>query len=366
MVKAMIAFILISNAYTSEFNQRGVVLVLEAPLFHSPNKDARVVQYLRKGDFFYIHPSEFNESEYDGLRETIPDTKVTKYNSEFNKANPDLFLGKARVDQTVDYGDYIRTRDRRGHDAYILREHTKVFYKSKSELSQNSFQKDETDYRLEEPLLQDHPFIRETGYKTIFTVGLGPQNENHYEYSSNIESKGYSFRKDIALTWLKHWKKNSFSQKLFYGFSGVVSSATSEVNFSSFNAIENYLKIGIGPTLFYSHWSNRNYAISSSASLIINFWDQVDLSINNKSTGVTEDVLFSKFSFDPRYSLTIHRKNLYKDIGVVFGAHLLFFLPSDYSAETNTNQKVLFPNKNFSKQFSTELNIFFGFQSSLE
>ena len=80
--------IIIATLFSISLNAlalEGTILVLDAPIFAKPDETTKVIQYYRKGDKIYIHPSE-------AIRENYGDEVFTKKREEFTMKEDDLLL----------------------------------------------------------------------------------------------------------------------------------------------------------------------------------------------------------------------------------------------------------------------------------
>ena len=360
MVIKLLLILLPINIY-AQLN-KGVVIVLEAPLFHDKDEESKVVQYLRKGEEIYIHPSEFNTKKFNSISQKISDKKIIQYTKEHNDRYPDEFLGKTSFTLTEDDSQFIKTKDNRGHIAYVLRHHVHVYYRSEKEFNQDVKDYDETDYRIDEPLSDNYPFYTENKNRSLITFGLGPQNESHYAYVEEIQNKGYSFRRNFGLHWYKNWKQFK-NPRLFWGISALFSSTESDLSLPSYRAKESYLKFGLGPSISYDQWKSETLTFNTSTSVIVNIWDQVEIDTFDRATGLNSEALFSRFSINPHITFTLSKKNIFKNVDLAIGSNIELFLPNKYATKSTSIIPGLFPSHQFEKEFHAEINFFIGIQS---
>jgi hypothetical protein len=320
----MIFLILFNKVFALE----AVVTVLETPLFESNSYDAKVIQYLRKGDVIKIHPGLGNEKD-----------KSISIEDEF-----------------------IPTLDRRGHTAFILSNHIYVFYNDSREFNQKISKKDPTDYRLEEPLPSNYSFKKPTGLRNQFTLGLTqPQNQS-YNYPDKIKAKGFGSPLDLNYTYLKLAPGN-YNERLFIGGTFnfryyknsylLTDDRTSE---------ETGIKFGIGPTISYDAFKGEKNRFNFSHTILINFFEQIGI-----KQGEYDNRRYTGNSVAGLISTQYHRKNvLNSDIDFVAGTLIELKSSTKYQAR-NAGRNPLWwqdtGNDEFTTGISYNFSAFLGLQS---
>ena len=201
MIRWLIILLTINiNAFALE----AVVTVLETPLFKTNSHNSEIVQYLRKGDIIKIHPSLANERD---MEQFSPDkTKhakiLEKMRRNYDEEQDPLFNGKENHEYRVE-DNFIPTLDRRGHIAYVLSAHLYIFYEDSREFNQITSKKDPTDYRLEEPLPTNYPFMKTRSLRSQFIIGFTQPNYQSYNYPDEFKAKGYTTPLNLNYTYLK-------------------------------------------------------------------------------------------------------------------------------------------------------------------
>ena len=340
--------ILIFSLFTLSFvsakspvaHNRGMVIVLEAPLFRTPDAKSKVLKYVRKGDIIYIHPKYFRngpvDKNFDNLEDYFEDENpVNLYyesSSEKSKKPADeeetLFLENNEVDKTEHY--YL-TLDDLGTRAYIPKRFVKLIYQDEREfLTQvNPFKKDPTDYRLPEPLSKNYPFMQKELYRYWFGFGGGTQAKKKYPYKSNTEKETFGsqleFKSSVA------WKVNEqIEERLFFG--GIFHMQYFENNFEIFFPIfdrkskERRLTFGAGPYISYDTIRFEPFQITLYQGFLLNFNQHNVFQSLTSNDG--EERAFKGFSFTSSSGILLTRKNLLGDhIDIFLGTSLQIDLP---------------------------------------
>ena len=323
---------------------RGVVIVLEAPIQVKPRLNAKVIQYARKGQKLYVHPQHFMKGQ---LAELIVDPKETFSNYE--------------QDQTLI--SYYQTITRNGQKAYIQKKHVKLIFNDERELTQtiSPYHRDPTDYRLEEPLDDNYPFVRPEAYRSGLLLTLGPNITTNYRYSAAIGNQEVSTEKGFQFFYVRkaNWDKRS---RFFFG-------ATSHLSFSQskFNLIngqssqENSYQLGVGPTILYDIWRSKDYALSTGTSLLVNY---------NRQT-ITQDSItendvngraFTGFTIAPNAYSYFSFKDIVKNIDLVAGLSVQAFLPHKLSASATQDQSNLWEDDTIVVPFNAHWSLSIGIQ----
>jgi hypothetical protein len=320
----MIFLILINEVFALE----AVVTVLETPLFESRSYDAKVVQYLRKGDVIKIYPA----------------------------------LGDQEGKSIIKDDEFIPTLDRRGHTTFVLSSHIYVFYNDSREFNQKVSQKDPTDYRLEEPLPTNYPFKKTTGLRNQFTLGLTqPQNQS-YNYPDKIKAKGFGSPVDLNYTYLRLAPGN-YNNRLFIGGTFnfryyknsylLIDDRTSE---------ETGIKFGIGPTISYDAFKGEKNRFNFSHTILINFFEQLGIKQNEYDSR-----RYTGNSVAGLISTQYHRKNvLSSEVDFVLGTLIELKSGTRYEAK-NAGRNPLWwqdtGNDEFTTGISFNFSAFLGLQS---
>lgn len=244
MVKWLMSFILIPwSAYAAE----GMITVLEAPFFREPTTDSSVIQYVRKGDTIYLHASVLNEDES---------------------------------------GEFLRTKDKQGRDAWILRSHVHVWYEDYREAGQRTPRPDPTDYRLQEPLPERYPIADLTGLRGWVQVSLATPWTANYPYNEKVTAQGYGqqFEFATAVTWQR---EKDETKRWFVG--GIFAVRTSIADYVMINrrAEERWLRVGAGPLFSYDPYRAEKYRLTLYTSVLA--YPYTTANIRQEMPGVGSD-----------------------------------------------------------------------------
>lgn len=361
MVKIILLFLLSLNLFAGE----GVITVLEAPIFETPDANSPVVQYERKGAKIYIHPAELVRDRYDGLIEETHET-VVKYDAKHAKMYPDKLFAEGETYFPDPSSRFYKTLTKSGADGYILKDHVYLLYKDLRELSQKELEKDPTDYRIEEPLPKGYPLARETGYRGQYLFAMGTSSNDSYPYSESIYDTGFDYNKELIVVWNKQvkWdlKRRFFFGGTFYFHSGRIEHTTQNIT-----ASEDNFKIGAGPYLSYDIWKNQDYAINFYGAITFNFYNTVEVKqkiVTDENLGVTvsDKREYKSQHFSSRIGTQVFIRDAFHDFDLILGANINLELPHSYEATTNPEYDEYWEDS-FYRGWSVQQSYFVGFQS---
>jgi hypothetical protein len=306
--------ILISNSAQA---LDAVVTVLETPMLKTNSYDAKVVQYLRKGDVIKVHPSLSNNTSFDHLSpgpEKIAQIKKELTESQEWQQDP-LFTGQETNASLED--EFIPTLDRQGNTVYVIRDHLYFYHTTPKEFEQTVLTKDPTDYRLEEPLPKKYPIYSPSGYRGQFVFGLTQPYYESYPYRSSAKAKGYSSPIDVNITLLKQTPDDKFD-RFYFGFTfNIRSFSNSYLLFNGVEAKEEAIKLGVGPYICYDAYKGVENRINLYGSINFNFFNQ--LNISQQKDGIEEIRNYRALSLSPRLGVQYHRKQILDEVDFVLG-----------------------------------------------
>lgn len=362
MVKLILTlFIINSSAFAAE----AIISVLEAPLFITNDELSRIVQYHRKGEKIYIHSEELNIKRYDFLGADIEYDQAKELTDKYTETYKDAMFkqdtGKAQAKESK----FIRTLDKRGHEAFILREHVEIVFDDYREFKRRSKDFDETDYRLDEPLTETYPLYKETGYRGFFTFGLGSQNETNYPYNQSIEDSGYTNRRDFSAIW-SYMTGVDKKQRFYFGGMFSLTSSESQFVLEDRNTHETVIRIGVGPYLSYDAWKTEEYIFTFYSSILFNIANQTEVTQTDQDTKEDETRIYIANNFSPRFGGTLTLRDTFGTLDIITGFHMLIDLPHKLKSESTAQNKSWWTKEKddeISKPFQTELNLFIGLQS---
>lgn len=323
----------------------GVVVVLEAPLFHEPDDLSKIVQYTRKGDKIYLHPSTRHNNYANENIELDLETEEQEQDS-----NPIFSSYKYHE------GDaYLMTLTKRGRPAYIKREHVEIYFEDARELSQQKLNFDPTDYRIEEPLPNGYPIAQLSGYRGSILIGTGTKNKTRYPFS-NVESESNGNRLGLMAIWAKQIEFDE-SGRFFFGGMTILNSFDRKVSLTSGNTgREEHRQFGVGPYISYDPFQSDEHVISINFSISANLINSVRV-LEESSSGLTETE-FNKISITPRLGVMYQKKKVFRDFLDFAVMGTMSLEPSYTYNSSNSNAQV------YKNELTLDLGLFAGFQSA--
>lgn len=330
MVKFIILLLLASNIVHANEAQ---VLVLEAPLFAVPNEKTKVVQYLRKGAIIYVHPAEVSQDRYEGILETTYD-ELVKHDKNYTKEYKDKLFPEKESYIPAPGSRFYKTIGKSGADAYILKDHVFLLYKDAREFDQKVAKKDPTDYRIDEPLPKDFPFIQETGYRGQTLFSLGTPATSNYPYRESIKDTGFDYNKELIFVWSRQVKWD-LARRFFFGGMYYVHSAYTKHTTENIAAGETTLKMGAGPLLAYDVWKDDKYILNMYGSIMFNFYDNIKIDQNNPTASESNSLEYDAIHFGSRVGTQFFVKNAFSKLDFVMGVNLNIEMPFTYQANSS-------------------------------
>ena len=342
---------------------QGEVTVLEAPVFIEKDINARVIFYFRKGQKINIHPAEFAQNRYKDLI-GISDEEVEDYKEEYFKEFPDKFFADVDDVYYPEKGSkYYKVLLKSGRTGWILKEHIFLITADRRELSENVIERDNTDYRIEEPLPEGFPLLQETGYRGYFSYALGVARTPNYPFTENVDQSAYGFSNAFEFNFLR---KVSFDQDNRFYFGGIVSiySYSNEYELTTRSAVEDYTTISIGPTLMYDLWKTQDYIVAMSGGIQFNFVNFARIKQKDPDAGESEEREFNSYYFTPRFSLMFTKRKFFESFDLVAGTNVLVELTHEYSSTTGgADNQSWWRGDSYERETSLQTNYFIGLQT---
>tara|TARA_R110002072_G_scaffold1989_5_gene16613 strand:+ start:66117 stop:67142 length:1026 start_codon:yes stop_codon:yes gene_type:complete len=296
---------------------KGVIIVLEAPIFSAPNRESKLLDLARKGQSIYIHPRHLLGSSYD--------RNYLDYN-QLAIDNPEVGL---------EGEEFYETMDKNGNSGYVPKKFVKVVFQDDREFTQNisPFENDPTDYRLEEPLPDTYPLTKKERRRAYFTFGSGPDLKANYPYSSALVKESFSNRYALNLAYLfkADWDKND---RFYFGIN--IHAWSSQAKFTlidSISATETKGQLAIGPMISYDFWRNMDWRFSASGALSLNY-NRVLIALKDPVDENFEERAFRGLSISPKISTFIQKRNFIKDVDFIFGMDYQAYLPHKLQSNT--------------------------------
>lgn len=325
MVFISLIFFFAANAWSAD----ALVRVLEAPLFHEPYPEAEVIQYLRKGDKIKINNKHVRTEVNGEAFLEIDDNHLKKYNKKY----PETYITK-KLDDTPD--DFIKTQDRLGRTAYILKDHIAILYYDPRELNEKRLKHDPTDYRLEEPLPENYPF--KTEYKIphegIISFGYLNSNARSYSYTENVSDASLQHGITLGAVWSRQKEKE---QTLFWGYQFQLKLARSNYELETRTATEDNSRVGFG---VYAHWilyEKKNWRLNVNGGARLNLWDTNRIKQTIKDSDISEERYFKGPSVSVHSGLFYQYKGFAKNTSFILGYELTPTVPIHQSSSNKVS-----------------------------
>ena len=343
-------------------NNHGEVTVLEAPVFKEKDLNANVIFYFRKGDKINIHPAEFAQNRYRDLI-NIPQEKVDQYKATYMKEFPDEFFDdEAEVYYPEEGSRFYKVLLKSGRTGWILKDHIFLITADRRELSETVIAKDNTDYRIEEPLPKSFPLLQETGYRGYFGLGLGVSRSPNYPYKENVDQSAFGFTKSFDFTFLRQVKYDVDKRFFFGGLFNITSSSNVYV-LKTRSAQEDYTSLSIGPLLMYDVWKTEEHIISIAGSIQFNFVAFSRIKQSDSENNISEERNFNSNFFSPRFILTYTKRNILENLDFIMGTNVIMDLAHSYEADGGTDNPSWWQDKSYERPTNVQTNYFLGVQT---
>lgn len=332
-------------------------MVLEAPIFSEPSMKAKVLQYKRKGDDIYIHAEAYRQ---DAFRQYLSTTKkqLLSTHDKYQKDYPDPLFKK---EFQRGYRDFYRTLTRSGRIGYIKKDHVFINFEDARELTQTVPQVDETDYRIIEPLPKDYPLESQTGIRGQILISLGTPTDQPYPYSQKIRDTGFDFNKEFSFIWARQVAFDK-SERFFFGGEFNIMTGQSRYLTSNIDAVEDQVRIGIGPYLTYDLYRKDRHVINIHGSLVLNFYDSKEISQDFDTISDEKSVTYTSLYFSPKIGLNYQYKKILANIDFVAGLKAITHSPHTYTAQGNPNPDRWVPE--YDVGYSLEQSYYLGIQTA--
>lgn len=356
-------FLILSTLIASLNSQAidGVITVLEAPIFSTPDKLTKVVQYARKGTTLFIHPQEAFRDRYKDVEGLETDSYPLFKDDDLLLGDKDLYIPKAD-------SDFYKTITKSGNVGYILKEHVFLQYKDRRELSQALRDHDNTDYRITEPLPEGYPLKTKGGYRGQFTFSLGQPNFKPYSYRQKIIDSSFDFIKEVNFVWSKN-SESYINKRFFFGLVGGVH--LSQINYilETQSSQEENLRLQLGPFASYDTYKSDKYILNISTSLQFVLYDSMEITLTNSATEESETRSYSNLlSVTPNIGSTFIAKKSFFIFDTIAGFNMKFLAPKTYTANDSAKLYGLWQDRgstdSYEQDFKMELTYFLGVQSN--
>jgi hypothetical protein len=342
---------------TSTKAGEGIVVVLETPLFLKQNTNSKIMQNVRKGEKIYIHKQHFKpgpgEVDYNLGKADDFGIEETDSSKEIYGLLSDSDIQLTPIPLKV---GFYRTSDKNGRDVFVLKKHIKLIYNDSRE-SQTSISpyhdKDETDYRLLEPIPENYPLQRSESYRAMFAIGAGPQRKINYKYVSPSVSEAYKPRYGITGTYTKKLDFDNDNRLYFGGMFHLYNATSNFLLANTFTAEESKDQIGIGPYFSYDFHRTFKFRVNLYGSISVNYERYL---VKQEDNGTSESKTFSGMHLSPIIGLQYERIKIFPTVNFIASTNLELNLP--YTLKTDTNGIV----DRFWQDSSNTIDIPFGAQ----
>jgi hypothetical protein len=297
----------------------GVISVLEAPLFAVPDDTTKVIQYLRKGEEIFLHPSELDVDLYDQekFEATYP-----KYQQKYQ----DRFFTKQNTYIPDEADSFYKTIDNLGRPAYILKTHVVLRTNDSREMIEEVVEKDPTDYRVEEPLPENYPFLYQAEFRGHYALMLGRDNVPSFSYDKEIQDYGFDlvYGVDIIGAWPVKWDKD---QLYFFGMQFNYQRTQSDVATIEASFEEVRASAAVGPYFAYDIWRTQDWLVTTHLGILFHFYESLEM-IRRRDNEPAYTAQYSGLSFSGRIGTSLFVKNVLASLTGVVDISLFAKLPS--------------------------------------
>lgn len=359
MVKIIcFTFIFLQTAFAIE----GTITALEAPIFGEPNDKTKVIQYVRKGSKIFIHDAEAYVDPYRSQNFKHAPEK-------FEIINKDLFITDESIYKPSQSSKFYKTLAKSGREAYILKEHVFIDYRDTRELTQKVQRPDNTDYRIEEPISDTYPFLKEhEGYRGQTTFALGQPNYRAYPYKEDILDTAFSLSKEFQFVYTIMPKDFNYEGRLFFGFVAGLHFSEQQYVLTTQIAKQANSRFYVGPHLSYDFFRNEKLYISAFTSMQVLLYDTMEISIENSATDENDRRTYQSFlGLQPNIGANLNFPRAVLGTDGVIGFNVKGLLPKTYSANNSGSVSSFWretdTSDSFKQPFRVELSYFIGIQS---
>lgn len=353
-VMVFISFLLLLSA--NVWSAEALVRVLEAPLFSEPYPEAEVVQYLRKGEKIKIHNIHVRKPVQDEEFLEVSEKGVIDYNKKY----PDKSVTQ-NLDDTPE--DFIKTRDRLGREAFILKEHIAILYFDPRELDEKPLKYDPTDYRIEEPLPKDYPFKQEykIPHEGIISLGYINSNARSYSYTENVTDASLQHGLTLNAVWSRQKEKD---ETLFWGYQFQLKVAKTKYELETRIAEEGLVRAGFGVYGHYIFYEKKDWRLNINGGARLNIWDSVKIRQTVIDSETTEARYFKGPSVSVHSGLFYQYKAFAQNTSFIIGYELTPTLPLSQTSSnkvTNSSWWQGEQGENLGARILLDQSIFIGF-----
>lgn len=310
---------------------RGIVTVLEAPMFRTPDINSPVIKYVRKGEKIYIHSFNYRNG---------PQDQDLEMDAEIYRLMQDDDHLREKENPLRMQNDFFVTLDDLGQTMYIPKKYVKIVYEDTRELNKllSDQKTDETDYRIEDPLPKGYPLGKFRGYKTFVLLGYGNQSEASYPYSRNSIETSIGPRAEFYYVFaksafLKEEDKRIDNKRFYYGGMfkyGQKQNARQLVDLTSVDELKRV--VSGGPYLSYDAFQKETVQINFFGGVLVNYTTvQIEQNARIQDPGLSlqlgETRNFRSLNFSAYIGSMLELSKVIASLDFLFGASLEIMFP---------------------------------------
>ena len=338
----------------------GTIVVLEAPLFKTPDETGKVIQYFRKGETIFIHSME-------AFKDYFEDQELVEVAGVTPDPNTDPFIGEKHVYKPSEDSKFYKTVSRQGGEAYILKEHVYIVYKDRREFSQKVVEHDHTDYRIAEPIPKGFPFIKRSGYRGQSQIALGQPNYKAYPYPDKIKDTEYSTSKEFNFVWSQAQTIDERKRFFFGLMTGFHVSAIKYLLNQEKSKQEN-VRFSLGPFASYDVYRTKKNAFNIYTSSQAYLYDKMKITVlSTVNTDKEERTYSTPISFSQLFGFNYQFFKSVYVFDTVIGSNVRINLPKYYKTTSSANNSNFWnstsKNDDYYQPLSTEVSLYIGLQS---
>ena len=342
------------------FAGKGMILVLEAPLFKKESFDSRIVQHVKKGEVIFIHDKDIDLSP-DEISFQSSDRKGYLNNQDFTP------------------NSFYETLDKNGNTVFIPKKFVKLILNDSRENQESisPFAHDPTDYRLLEPLDDNYPLVNPNHYRFSFAIGYGPSLKENYDYNQQIIHHRYRNPMGIDLTYTRNVTL-TYGNRIFVGGMFSFYSETAKFKFENYRTANEYKNIiSLGPFLSYDAFRNNNYLITLFSNISLRYHltkiNQSslksygrDASGNTLYDEIEDDSIYKGYSVSGTMGASLQKK-ITSSIYAFLGPSITVTSPSVQKNSVPHLDKTLWDQEyeNYNSSFNANFKFFLGIMSIL-
>lgn len=360
----MVIFLLYLISFSAMAQIKGVISVLEAPLFEKADQNSKVIQYLQKGELIYIHPKHTRSDKFKtliDLTEKVEEKSKIKYQKEFSD---DFFNEENKLQDQINE-NYFLTLDNQGNEAYVLKSHVFVYYKDLRELNQQQLKFDPTDYRLAEPLPKAYPLIFNNRTRGQINFGIKKSANQIYPFPETLKDQDIKFETEFNLVWLNHVNWNE-DLRLFFGGILFFNSFDQNLILENSSVNDKSFKIGLGPYISYDLWRNHSYRFNIYNALTFNLLNERNISISSDINSDSLQSVYKANNIEYRIGANFQIQDVLSSADFSFGINSFLQIPYQYEQSSSSGTNNTFNNDYNKKSFEEPFQMVMSFSIGLQ